>query len=88
MFVRRRKVVSSLQTRRLNGPQQLARMLKFGTNSRGGKTAVQKKKKQTVKASTPVNWRDVGHLVHFDSRVPAKSPKSSRFLFIYVCLFS
>lgn len=49
LFVRRRKVISSLQRRRLNGPQQLVRMLKFGTNGRRGKTAVQKQQRQIVK---------------------------------------
>lgn len=66
LFVRRRKVMSSLQRRRLNSPQQLERMLEFGTNGRRGKTAVQKKKRQLVKTLTPVNLRGVGHLVHFE----------------------
>lgn len=90
LFVRRREVMSSLQRRRLNGLQQLARMLKLGTNGRRGKTAVQKKKRQIVKTLTPVNLKGVGHLVHFKLLQRAQKV-SAPFInpsFINVFLFS
>lgn len=53
LFVRRRKVTSSLQRRRLNDPRQLARMLKFGTNGRRGKDSSSKEEEAHSKNIDP-----------------------------------